>query len=109
MINRETIERLEAVSHDSGIVSVYLHISPRMMDHPKHPLTFFKDLAKEYPGSADDAQKIEALRREEPRIIHFLNHWETKGRGLAIFACEPAGLWETLELDTPVATSLDIY
>lgn len=47
---------------------------------------------------SDDLQKVERLVEELPA---------NPGRGLAVFACAPAGLFESLNLEVPVANLLE--
>ncbi|MCB2191868.1 MAG: hypothetical protein KQI62_09900 [Deltaproteobacteria bacterium] len=51
-----------------------------------------------WPAMVEDLQKMERLVEELPA---------SPGRGLAVFACGPAGLFESLNLDVPVNNLLE--
>jgi peptide chain release factor subunit 1 len=108
MITHETLHHLEQFHSPEGILSLYLRIDPQHMDHPGHPLVEFKGLLRRYLERPSAEDGLAAVQREKQRVMDYLQGWVTRGRGLAIFACEPLGLWEVLNLDNPVPSSLEV-
>ena len=107
MITKEQVARLAAIHSDHGIVSVYIKIDPRLIYDRGQPATKFKGAFSRARRSADEWQ-TKALEREHDRILSFLETWQQKGAGLAIFACQPADLWEVVELNVSVPTYVSV-
>ena len=108
MISREEIEHLAQLKSDSGIVSAYIGIRPRLMYKRKHPVTLAKGAFARAERKLHEGSWKEALAREGEKIVDFLNGWDVRGRGLVIFSSQPAGIWEVLTLEVPVPTVVDI-
>lgn len=108
MIKNEQLAQLEKLHCDEGVVSLYIKVEPRLMYEQSQPLLKFKDISKHFLSTAQDPRRIKALERERQKITDFLYSWIVRGRGLAIFACEPINLWEVIYLDVEVPTSLDV-
>jgi len=108
MISHEDVKRLAQLSTEEGIVSAYITVDPGRMYDRRHPLAEFKGALKAYERRAPDARWRVVLDRERDRIARYLETWNPRGRGLAIFASRPAGVWEVLQLDVPVPTLIEV-
>ncbi|HJS75548.1 MAG TPA: Vms1/Ankzf1 family peptidyl-tRNA hydrolase, partial [Vicinamibacteria bacterium] len=71
-------------------------------------LTTFKSAWKRFERRESSERWKEAGRRERGRIESFLSEWSPVTRGIAIFACEPAGVWEAIPLAVPLTTHLSV-
>lgn len=101
MITRDDLERLASLHSDHGIVSAYIKVDPRLAYERGQPAMKFKGAYTRARREAGE-RALSILEREHDRILSFLQTWEQRGRGLAIFACEPDGIWEVHELNVPV-------
>lgn len=109
VIDRERLEELARLTSDEGIVSLYLRFEPRLMYERGLATKRFKSAWKRFERREPSDSWKRAARRERDRIETFLNDWAPpEGRGLAIFACEPEGLWEVLPIDAPLPTWLAV-
>lgn len=108
MINRQEIERLADLKSDSGIVSVYLRITPRLAYDRSFPATQFKGALKRATRRLKHEQWQQAADRESEKILSFLETGKTKGRSLVIFSCQPSGIWEVIESDVSLPTLVDV-
>lgn len=98
MIDEARIEQLARLQSDDGILSLYLRFEPRLMYDRGLALTKFKSAYQRFVRREASEKKKAAARRERDRIEEFLADWRPEGRGLVIFACEPAGIWEVISL-----------
>ncbi len=108
VIDGERLERLTGLRSDEGIVSLFLRFEPRLIYERAIALTTFKSAWKRFEDREPSDKWKEAARRERGRIEAFLNDWAPISRGIAVFACEPAGLWETIPLAAPLTTRLSV-
>jgi peptide chain release factor subunit 1 len=108
VIDREKLERLANLRSDDGIVSLYLRFEPRLLYERGIALTAFKSAWKRFELRESSEQWKEAARRERGRLEGFLSEWSPITRGIATFACEPAGLWEAIPLAAPLTTRLSV-
>ena len=108
VISHNELERLASLRSDHGIVSAYVKVNPSLMRDRTHPLTGFKGSYKRFARRTRSERWLAVAARERTTIIRFLENWQPRGRGLAIFACEPAGLWEVVSLNVPVASLLHV-
>jgi peptide subunit release factor 1 (eRF1) len=100
-IDSETLERLarfESLEHQ--VLSVYLNMGPDERGEGTYRL-ILKDMLRSLERSLD-AERSKALREESERVEQFLAISSPTGRGLIIFSCAPAGLWEVHELPVEV-------
>jgi peptide chain release factor subunit 1 len=108
MILRKDIERLAELKSDHGIVSAYIRLDPRLRFLRRQPVSQFKGALtaaqRQYHGSRWQG----ALERETPYVLDFLSRWEPSGRGLVIFSCHPADIWEIFPLDVLVPNLVDV-
>ena len=108
MILRKDIERLAELKSDHGIVSAYIRIDPRLRFLRHQPISQFKGALtaaqRQYRGGRWEA----ALERETPYVLDFLSRWEPSGRGLVMFSCHPANIWEIFPLDVLVPNVVDV-
>lgn len=108
MISRKELERLAALKSDDGIVSVYIGIEPRLRyDRGQHEKKF-RGAVKRALRRTENGFARAAIEREEQRIVEFLRGAEPGGRGLAVFASTPAGVWEQFELPERIPTFVDV-
>lgn len=109
MIAYETLQSLEKTRHSDGIVSLYLRIDPRQTSRPDYLSSEFKELFTRFMDNKTMLERHrQALERERESIQRHLDRWTPRGRGLVIFTCQPAGLWETFEVEDPVPTLLAV-
>lgn len=108
MIQYQDVQRLERFHSTQGIVSLYLKIESNLMHERDHPMVQLKGMTKRFVDGQADPWKIEAFNREKDRLMSYLLDWTIKGRGLAIFACAPLRLWEVVNLDVPVPSTVEV-
>jgi peptide chain release factor subunit 1 len=104
VIDSEKLEWLANLRSDDGIVSLYLRFDPRLLYERGIALTAFKSAWRRFALRESSERWKEAALRERPRIETFLNDWSPVTRGIATFACEPAGLWGAIPLAVPLTT-----
>jgi peptide chain release factor subunit 1 len=104
MINRKQIvDLLRFHSETDFVLSFYMGIGVYRSNKKGYGIEA-KDLLKQAIKGADlsrdEREKVEA---GAGRILNFLNmDFQGKAKGLAIFACEPAGLWQVFMLPASV-------
>jgi peptide chain release factor subunit 1 len=108
VISHKKLERLAELRDDAGIVSLYLNVDPKLMYDRVHPAAAFKGALKRFLRRTRSERWLEAVHREKDRILRELSDWQPRGRGLVIFACEPAGIWEVLSLEVAVPTLMTV-
>ena len=108
MINRQEIDRLAQLKSESGIVSVYLRITPRLGYDRGSLATLFKGTLKRTRRQLKHEPWQQAADRESERILSFLESWKPRGRSLVIFSCQPSGIWEVIELEVSLPTVVDV-
>ncbi|MCE5229065.1 hypothetical protein LLG95_05660 [bacterium] len=108
MISLKRLEELTSLKHDAFIVSAYLRADPRLACDRHQPLTQFKGLVRRFDQFCPDRARRDALERERPRIERHLQGLGPSSRGVVIFACEPAGLWEPINLDVLTPSHLAV-
>src|SRR3954447_16884340 len=104
-LSTDTLRALADTRPDEGLVlSLYLDLDPREFATPPARQSAIRSLVNEAAALADDEalthDERAALRNDVERARAYLEEdLDADGvRGLAIFACEPAGLFETLRL-----------
>ena len=107
MLSHKELTRLAALKSEDGILSTYIKVDPQLMYDRGHPLAQFKGAVKRFTRRANNARRLATLEREKERVLRFLEGWEPSGRGLVIFSCQPAEIWEVLSLDVPVPSFVD--
>lgn len=108
MITRREIERLAALHSDDGIVSAYIGIEPELRYDPQHHRAQFQSALKRYLQRDTSAEHHAIVEREKARITEFLSGPAPGGRGLAIFASTPAGIWETVSFEMLVPSYVQV-
>lgn len=108
MISHQDVKRLAQLSAAEGIVTAYIKVDPGRMHDRRHPLAEFKGALKAYERRPAEARWRAVLEREKDRIMRYLETWNPSGRGLAIFASQPAGIWEVLPLNVLIPTLLEV-
>lgn len=107
MITKDHLTRLADLHSANAIVSVYIKVDPRLNYQRGQAAMKFKGSYARARRNADDAT-ITALEREHDRILAYLEGWQPKAKGLAIFACEPDNVWEVHELDALVPSRVSV-
>ncbi|MCB1005849.1 MAG: hypothetical protein KDB35_16825 [Acidimicrobiales bacterium] len=106
LLNEDTVRSLASVSGDGApVVSCYLDVDgrryPRRQDYEAqldHLLRRARSRADGGGSPADDLARIEA---------HVHGGFDrTDTRGLALFSCEPSGLWTAIPLAVPVRNQI---
>jgi peptide chain release factor subunit 1 len=108
MISHTELTRLAALQSDAGILSVYLNIAPRFGADPSYLATAFKSNLSWAQRQIQDADQLAVLDREKDRIVQFLEDSAPSGRGVAIFSCQPAEVWEVVPLNVMVPNSISV-
>ncbi len=101
MITRSEVERLAGLRSESGIVSTYINVDPRLGYERSQAAKKFKGAYRRALRSADASQRA-ILEREHDRIAAFLDGRRQTGRGLAIFSSTPDGIWQVHPLSVAV-------
>ena len=104
MTLNEQMEQLAAFEPSPyPVVSLYLNTQPNERGRDQHHAFVRKELkarAATYPARSSDR---ETLERDLERIASFLeSNIEPSANGVAIFACDAANLFETVQLDVPI-------
>ena len=93
MITREQFEQLEALDAGNNLVlSTYLDLDPERQVRRAYRIVF-EDLTKEACKRLDESRRA-ALTSEAARVQTWLETAHPHGKGLALFACEPLGVWQ---------------
>src|ERR1700730_14998011 len=104
-MDQEQIKRLASFdSRGACVLSAYLNLAPQHQVQRTYQAVL-KDLTAEMRQRLDEARRA-ALEAEGARVGEWLDAHPPDGVGLAIFACTPAGLWETFNLHVPVRDML---
>jgi len=104
MTLNEQMEQLAAFEPSPyPVVSLYLNTQPNERGRDQHHAFVRKELkarAATYPARSSDREMLE---RDLERIASFLeSKIEPSANGVAIFACDAANLFETVQLDVPI-------
>ncbi len=105
MISRPELERLAALESEHGILSVYLKIDPALGYDRGQATSKFKGASKRFFRTANPQAK-EIFDREEGRIRKYVDSWAPQGRTLAIFSSTPPDIWEVVNVDVALSTSI---
>jgi peptide subunit release factor 1 (eRF1) len=98
------LERLAAVEPlPYPVISLYLNTQPNQVGRDQHDAFVRKELkarAETYPPGSSERTSLD---RDIERIERYLeNELQSSANGVAIFACDAADLFETLQLDAPI-------
>lgn len=108
MISQKELSRLATLKSPQGVVSAYVKIDPKLAYNRQAHAAQFKGAVRAFLRGGKNGHLRAALDRESPRILRLLEERPPDGRGLAVFACEPAGIWEVAVLDVPVPSFVDV-
>lgn len=108
MITRKEVERLATLQSEEGILSAYIRIDPQLGYDPGQAAARLKGALKRFSRATEDQDRLAVAEREKDRVLSFLEEWEPSGRGLAIFSCEPADIWEVVPLNMMIPTSVSV-
>jgi peptide chain release factor subunit 1 len=105
MITPEQIEQLEAFDgRGARILSAYVSLDPARQVRRAYRIVF-EDLVREVREGMEAPARGE-LQSEAARVQAWLETHEPTGKALAIFSCEPRGLWQAHDLAVRVADHL---
>jgi peptide chain release factor subunit 1 len=105
MVTPEQIEQLEAFDGQGArVLSAYLNLDPGRQVRRSYRIVF-EDLVKEVWEGREGPARGE-LQSEAARVQAWLESHEPTGKGLAIFSCEPRGLWQAHPLAVRVPDHL---
>jgi peptide chain release factor subunit 1 len=110
MVSKRLLSHLASLHSEDGIVSAYIRLDVRLLHEPMQPLMKFKGAVKRFLRQEPEGRWVQALEREEERISSFLERWRDGGRGLVVFSCTPADIWEVVPLEKaaiPTHVSVD--
>ncbi len=96
-ITRGQVESLARRRAEEGILSVYIKVDPILGYDVGQAAAKFKGALRRFARDAEETERA-VLERERDKVLDYLKRWEPHCRGLALFSCQPAGIWETFEL-----------
>jgi peptide subunit release factor 1 (eRF1) len=108
MISPQELERLASLKSDHGILTAYIDLDPSLRFVRRLVVAQFKGALKAAQRRVQDTRWREALERESARVLDYLSGWEPKSRGLAIFSCGPASIWEVVPVNFSVPNLVDV-
>jgi peptide subunit release factor 1 (eRF1) len=105
-LTKDTIRSLAAFqSPDAPVVSLYLDVDgrrrPRPQEYERQLDRMVRDALSSFDGGRPAARDLERIAAHVHRGLD-----RSRVRGLALFSCVSAGLWEALELPIPVCDEL---
>src|SRR2546429_6769200 len=101
MISTHDLEQLEHFDgHGAPVLSVYLNLQPERQLERAFQIAF-KSLVRDARRRLDERGR-EQLEAEAQRVADWLEGEPPRGQGLAVFSCQPAGLWQAHSLPVPV-------
>jgi len=101
MLDAATVDELASL--DSGgtpVLSVYLGLDPARQVRRSYRIAF-EDLVRDARERLEGPVR-EAFVQETARVRAWLEGWDPRGRGLALFSCARRGLWQTHVLSVDV-------
>lgn len=101
MIAEEQLKQLQGFDGSAPVLSVYLSLEPGRQPEAAHQ-TAFKGLVHGVRGGLNDDGRAR-LDAEAAAVQAWLDREPPQGLGLAIFSCQPAGLWQAHFLPIVVA------
>jgi hypothetical protein len=108
VISFDELERLTAFRCEDGIVSLYLCAQPQSSGKEGQFLSQFREAFNKFCRRTTDPTRLHAAKRERARIEDYLR-WRRAVRGsVALYSCQPAGLWEIFDIDIPVPVVFDV-
>jgi peptide subunit release factor 1 (eRF1) len=110
-MNEDLLRRLaEFEGGDAGILSLYLDMRPQQTGESpgqRDALIIMRDRLREIERTLKRREEIDALQADVARVESFLaNEFSTATQGLAVFACGPRELFETVESGAPFETQI---
>jgi peptide chain release factor subunit 1 len=104
-ITAQDVKRIEQFdSNGAPVLSAYLDLRPERQLERAYAIAF-KSLVREVRQRLDERGRKQ-LDAEAKRVAAWLEGEPPQGKGLAVFSCEPAGLWESYYLPFPVRDHL---
>jgi peptide subunit release factor 1 (eRF1) len=96
-------------SSEHPVLSIYLDWTPDGNGRRPALQLLEQELDAAAARLAGDAERRPGFEADHARIMEYVNRGAPKeARGLAIFACEAAGIWHALPLQAPVPTEIVI-
>lgn len=101
MFDRTALEALAAHEPQTPVVSLYLHLDPRLRATPEAYRAQLKGLLKEVQDqiAQDDLAAIERF---------FDHEFDWSGQGVALFSSQGSGLWQVEQFDVPLRPLIHI-
>jgi peptide chain release factor subunit 1 len=104
-IDRTALRQLVGFEPGDGrVLSTYLDLEPSSQVTGAYRIVF-KDLVKEVRQGLDRKERKQ-FDEEVERVAAWLQDERPPSRGLAVFSCQPRGLWQTLALRVPVTDTV---
>jgi peptide chain release factor subunit 1 len=105
MLTREQLRELEALdAGEASVLSVYLQLGPEPQVRRSFRVVF-ADLADEARAQLGKAAR-ERFAAEVARVQSWLDGNQPRGNALALFSCQPRGLWQTYVVQVPLGDQL---
>ncbi len=105
MLTPEQVDALQAFdAQGARVLSVYLDLAAMRQGRPAFRVVF-EDLVRAVRGRLDQPARA-ALDDEAARVRAWLDDRDPGGKGLAVFACSPRGLWQAHPLGVRVRDHL---
>ena len=100
----DQLQRLAAIEPSPyPVVSLYLNTQPGQQGRDRHQVFVRKELKNRTATYPPRSGEREMLDRDFERISTFLDsNVEPSANGVAVFACDAASLFETIQLDAPI-------
>lgn len=110
-MHEELLRRLAALdAGGAGILSIYLDMRPHEGGESpglRESLVVMRDRLREIERTLKRRDDLDALQADVAQIESYLaTGFPTEAQGLAVFACAPAGLFETVAVGAPFDTQV---
>ncbi len=107
MVLRDEIEKLSRIHSTDGVLSLYAGVDPTISYRRGHEIAAAKSALRGLERTLTDGTERSNFERERDKALNYLEHeWTQESRSIAIFASQPAGLWETIPLNVRVPTQV---
>ncbi len=101
MFARSDLEALAAHGGEEPVLSVYLHMDPRLRGTPDAYRARLRGLLKQVGGRAPD-EDVAAVEE------YFEKQFDWSGRSVAVFSSQDRGLWQTARFAVPLRSSVHV-
>jgi peptide chain release factor subunit 1 len=107
VISHAELKRIASLQSDDGILSVYIKLDPRLRTMRDQAATKFKGAMTRFLRNASEGD-AKVAQREEERVLESLSGREFPGRSVVIFSSTPADIWELLNLEVFLPTTVQV-